>query len=233
MIQNQAQAFIAHNQQFKKSILSRDNKSIRSSRQSEISHGEKLIKEQMLELTMDNFQNDFMMIKMNHFKSKKARKCVELCQRVSFFLLVLFMSIVQFIISVFKGKQGIVSLLITLLIGLWLSIYMFYFYRRIIQKHIRGVLEYNQEFKTEHKLKHNQTLISNCIVLFVAWLFVIFAQQTYCNRKSSEFIVPAEWSEAIITNCQWLVTQGKINKDFWPELRLNAMYYRKQVILTG
>lgn len=174
MFQNQAKDMNNQYQQhIKKSLMS--NRSLRSQRNSEVSQGEKLIKEQMLELTMDNFQNDFMMIKLNQFKSRRARNCMSVFQRVLFFGLVLVMSCVQFVISVFKGKQGIVSLLITLLIGLWLSIYMFYFYRRIIQKHIRNVLEYNQEFKTEHKLKHNQTLISNCIVLFVCWLFVIFA----------------------------------------------------------
>ena len=124
-------------------------------------------------------------------------------------------------------------------IGLWIALFVFKFYRRPIQRHVRTLLEYNQEFKLEHQIKHTHNIYYFCYRVFVIWIILILGLNILNLIISSGNQIPTKWIENIIANCQRLANlpDGQIGKisesSIWTNLRLNDMFYRYVFVQSG
>jgi predicted PurR-regulated permease PerM len=88
-----------------------------------------------------------------------------------------------------------VNILTSYLIGLWLSVFLFYFWRRRIQRHIRQILESDTEFKVENLIKSNQDLSQNCKFVFLAWIIFGLGTQIYIFVIDGEFLKEMDKAE--------------------------------------
>lgn len=126
------------------------------------------------------------------------------------------------------------SCIICQLLGLWLAVHMFIFYRRAIQRHIRTILEFNQEFKIEHQIQHSQDLTRNCWLLFFLWTFFNVLIQVTVEEYYLSFTIPKSWMDNIITNCNLPKKYDPDHHDdIYHSLRLNEMFFKKIYIETG
>ena len=90
-------------------------------------------------------------------------------------------------------KDGIFDMLMSSFIGFWISLFVFKFYRRPIQRHIRTLLEFNKEFKLEHRIKHTQDIYFLCFRCFILWIGLVLGMNTVIRFASETFLVPDVW----------------------------------------
>ena len=107
-------------------------------------------------------------------KSPLGRKCVYYGKRLFLLTILAILFVIELLTCVFKGQQGIVEIVMSTLIGVWLAFHMFYFYRIHIQRHIRSILEFNTEFKIEHQIQNSQNITRNCWTLMLSMCFAVF-----------------------------------------------------------
>lgn len=122
-----------------------------------------------LDITNDNFENDLMVFPHLELKSAKAQRCASIAKRLLFIFFVILRTFAQFVISLFKGKQGAEGCLLAVALGVWWALHMFVFYRKSIQCHVRAILEFNEEFRQEHMMHHSLNLTRNCWLVFAVW----------------------------------------------------------------
>ena len=144
-----------------------------------------------MSVSEDVFQNDLVNWsgKSPSFnQSEKAKKyCRYGCQILAIIWIHISCSF-EALISLFKGQQGFANIFTSYLIGLWLSVFLFYFWRRRIQRHIRQILESDTEFKVETLIKNNQDLSQNCKFVFLTWVVFGLGTQIYIFVRDGEFV---------------------------------------------
>ena len=74
-------------------------------------------------------------------KMKKRFKLKFWKEQFACLLFIIFVTLLNIMIMVFKGQTDTVSSAFSILGGIWISFHLFLFQRRSIQKHIRGLTE--------------------------------------------------------------------------------------------
>jgi hypothetical protein len=153
----------------------------------------------MLKQTRHDLNND--VFSMSKIKNKFLRK--RGCQiffAVSFLTLFFFLEILN---SIYKGREGVLECLVSATYGIWICLYMFFFYRTPILRHIRSILEFNDELKEDHFIIHCKNLARNCFVVSMVWIGITLGNQ-FVNYlilpeyKEDNWKRYMDWTDSII-----------------------------------
>lgn len=95
----------------------------------------------MHRLTVQSAEHDLNFFKNSAFvKSRNARKWVQRCMHVFAVIFLATMALILILVKFSDGLQNVEQLLFSVLLAMWIALYLFFEWRGIIQSHVHFIL---------------------------------------------------------------------------------------------
>lgn len=151
--------------------------------------------EDEIDETMNNMENDLAFLgDLSIIKNAKARRRCNIIGHFLILCLIILMSSIQLATKVYSGEETFSQIIYTIILGIWLSFYLFFTVRVAVCKHIRRMLEFTQaEMSQQQQLEHKLMAIKRALITFVVMVVILISTHIMVYAISVKWPLHHDW----------------------------------------